>query len=230
MALSQQPQESPLYKQPCRNTPEDRQSDLCAQWKAVDWTKMGTIVAIFGTIALLFQIRLGWEAVKDTGKATKAMHEANEIARESMEKQLRAYLDFDGVRWLRDEKRDAADRVRCGVQVCVRNYGHTPANGVVFGVRYSMRGGEGSNVRPLAEDPGSNNFEMIAPQDHATKNGLFDIPPAIWALIGDDKLTFITHVHVKYADAFGRPHSLSSDFESQGHGDMTFVDGSRKGD
>jgi hypothetical protein len=81
--FEQQAVEPAIYKRPCQNTDEDRQSDLCAHWNSVDWTKTGTIVAIIGIMVLLFQVKIGWEAVKDTGDATEAMREGNKIARDS---------------------------------------------------------------------------------------------------------------------------------------------------
>lgn len=93
-SLTQQAQESPLYKQPCRDTAQDRQSDLCAQWKSADWTKIGTIVAIFGIIVLLIQVGLGWEAIKDTGKATQAMQHANEIAKHTQRPWLKIEVEL----------------------------------------------------------------------------------------------------------------------------------------
>lgn len=82
--------EPDLYKMPCKGTGEDRQSDLCAQWKAVDWTKWGVLVGILGTIALVYQIMLTRAALEDTGKATKAMERQNELT----EREQRAWIDI----------------------------------------------------------------------------------------------------------------------------------------
>lgn len=117
----QEAQEPSLYKQPCRNTPEDRQSDLCAQWKAVDWTKLGTIVAIFGTLALLFQIRLGWEAVKDTGEAARAMERQNELT----EAAQRPWVRLSALPKL--IRRYGADGLYLRVDFLAENIGKSPA-------------------------------------------------------------------------------------------------------
>jgi hypothetical protein len=84
--------EPELYKRPCQNTADDRQSDLCAQWKSADWAKLGTIVAAFGIGVLLFQIYFTIRALEHTGKATEAMERQNEIADETAKRQLRAYV------------------------------------------------------------------------------------------------------------------------------------------
>lgn len=73
---------------PCGPNQYQANDDLCAQWKAADaasraaiWAMIGTIVAAIGTVGLYWQIKLTREAVEDTGKATEAMQESNEIAK-----------------------------------------------------------------------------------------------------------------------------------------------------
>ena len=82
--------EKSVLTDPCEKGQDRRESDLCAQWKAADaaaraalWAMIGTFVAALGTIGLFWQIHLTRKAVEDTGEATKAMREANEIARKA---------------------------------------------------------------------------------------------------------------------------------------------------
>ena len=70
------------------NDTERNNRDLAAQESMAAWafwlllfTGVGLFVTSVGTGFLLWQIMLTREAVKDTGDATKAMNEANEIAR-----------------------------------------------------------------------------------------------------------------------------------------------------
>lgn len=77
------------YKSPCDKPYGKDESDLCAQWRAAKaaensafWAKWGVWIAVIGSSLLMWQIMLTREAVKDTGDATKAMREANEIARD----------------------------------------------------------------------------------------------------------------------------------------------------
>ncbi len=88
-SLSQAPQvvEKSILTNPCEPTEDDRNSDLCAQWKAADaardsawWAMVGTVVAALATIAIFYQIKLTREAVQDTGKATRAMERQNDLA------------------------------------------------------------------------------------------------------------------------------------------------------
>lgn len=81
---------SVVQRTPCNNPQSEGESDLCAQWRAAkaaeksaDWTKWGVIASIAGISLLLWQIMLTREAVKDTGDATLAMQEANDLARKA---------------------------------------------------------------------------------------------------------------------------------------------------
>jgi hypothetical protein len=112
------------YRTPCDRPKGKDESDLCAQWKSANaaedsafWTKLGFWVGVIGSALLLWQIMLTRQAVEDTSEATVAMRDANEIARENMEKQLRAYLDFDGVKWRRHPERDTPEEIATGISV-----------------------------------------------------------------------------------------------------------------
>jgi hypothetical protein len=77
----------PIHDRPCNQGSDNRQSDLCAQWKAADaaskaawWAAVATFVTALGTFGLFWQIKLTREAVQDTGNATEAMVRANQIS------------------------------------------------------------------------------------------------------------------------------------------------------
>jgi hypothetical protein len=218
------------HKEPCQDTHDDRQSDVCAQWKSADWTEIGTIVAIIGIAALLYQIWLTVQAVEDTGKATDAMLEGNKISRETMERQLRAYVEFDNVGWLLEEKQKEPDRMRTGVRIQLRNYGHTPASEIVCEMNLLIRG-EGKEIPLLEDGPVKEDWGSVAPTDHLTKRSLFDVPLSVWDLIGTEKVKLISQLRVRYLDAFEKPHTLDSDFESTAHDQLfSFVMNTRKAD
>lgn len=84
-----------VERTPCQNPKSETESDLCAQWRAAkaaeksaDWTLYGVIASAIGISLLLWQIMLTREAVKDTGDATIAMQQANEIARQQKSSEL----------------------------------------------------------------------------------------------------------------------------------------------
>jgi hypothetical protein len=81
---------SGMKNTPCKKPQSDAERDLCEQWRAANaaeksaqWTVFGVIASIIGISLLLWQIMLTREAVQDTGDATKAMREANEMARDA---------------------------------------------------------------------------------------------------------------------------------------------------
>lgn len=78
---------SGMQHTPCKKPQSEAERDLCEQWRAANaaeksaqWAVFGVIASIVGISLLMWQIMLTREAVKDTGDATKAMREANEIA------------------------------------------------------------------------------------------------------------------------------------------------------
>lgn len=75
------------------------EEDLRAQQKAANSALLSAIISFLALIVtgagvwfVKRTLEATLEAVEDTGKATVAMQEANEIARDGMEKQLRAYV------------------------------------------------------------------------------------------------------------------------------------------
>ena len=119
----------PINERPCDQGRDNRESDLCAQWKAADaaskaawWAAVATFVTAIGTFGLFWQIKLTREAVQDTGEATKAMREANSIAREMGQRQIRAYLHAGKI------SIEPADQTgESSLYVIVANSGNTPA-------------------------------------------------------------------------------------------------------
>ncbi len=85
---------SGMQHTPCKKPQSEAERDLCEQWRAANaaeksaqWAVFGVIASIVGISLLLWQIMLTREAVQDTGDATKAMREANDIAQIALENQ-----------------------------------------------------------------------------------------------------------------------------------------------
>lgn len=211
-------------RSPCDHPKGETESDLCAQWKAANaaensalWTKWGFWIGVIGSALLLWQIMLTRIAVEDTGEATVAMRKANEIARESMERQLRAYLDFNGVKWRRHPSKDTPGKIAAGLFVCIKNYGQTPATQPLYTSRYLIQI-DGQKPTPLGPS-GAEPVESIAPSDHFNINSDFELPERVWAALGSGEATFISEIAVTYLDAFGTTQTLKSHFRSEGNGD-----------
>jgi hypothetical protein len=113
----------PVLDQSCNIGVDNRNSDLCAQWKAADaasssafWTWISTLVAIGGVLGLYWQISLTRKAVEDTSSATQAMLESNRIAKE----QTRPYIGLDSSNCVFSEN-------GVGFELNFKNFGQSPA-------------------------------------------------------------------------------------------------------
>jgi hypothetical protein len=115
-------------------TGEDHEKrDLAAQEASALWafymviaSSASVLITAVGTAFLYKQIVLTREAVEDTGKATVAMQEANEIAKDGMEKQLRAYVHPEGVTGV-PQPDNANQNFGWGFAINWKNLGITPA-------------------------------------------------------------------------------------------------------
>ncbi len=248
------PVEPPKLERPCNRGDDKRDSDLCAQWKAADAardaadsTRWGVLLGIVGTIGLFWTLFYTRAAVKVAQAATKDADSALEIAERnataaadlvkvsqaSAQKQLRAYVDFDDVVWVRDEARDEepneyGDKAKLcvGVSLGIKNFGHTPAFAVASKSVYSVkkRTGETQFMGEQSEALGA-----IVPTDHVTKNQYFTIPRFVWEAIGNRDLIFLAEIEVSYLDDFEQPHTTSATFESNGRElALGFVQGTRR--
>jgi len=128
-----------MQKAPCNDPQSETESDLCAQWRAAQaaekssvWTMYGVLASIAGISLLLWQITLTRKAVTDTGVATKAMQEANDIARQTQAAQLRAYVNFKGVR-LRKDNMFGSQKEH--ILFAIHNQGTVPATLIELFVR-----------------------------------------------------------------------------------------------
>lgn len=142
------------------------------------------------------------------------------------ERQLRAYLDFDGVEFLRDPASDVPGLVRSGVTIKVRNYGHTPASGVAMKIAYLINDPETAQPRWIVSE--DKEVSMIAPTDHHTSNSEFDIPGEVWTALKLNRTRMRVDILVAYTDEFERPHTLDSAFESNGLKPFGAVQGTRR--
>lgn len=113
-----------------KDSSERERRDLAAQESMSVWafwmmafSAVGIVVTSIGTFFLLWQILLTRKAVEDTCEATEAMREANKIARENSEKQLRAYVCVKTARILEDPWSDKLH----AIQIQLYNNGSTPA-------------------------------------------------------------------------------------------------------
>jgi hypothetical protein len=198
-----------------------------------------TAAAYFARIAALetkrsadFAGRMAFDSsvgVAAAVEANKAMREANEIARETQAAELRAYLDFDGVGFVRDPSRDNGDNIWSGIYIKLRNFGHTPAKQIVMETTYLITGTT-MTTHKVAFDT-DKQFSYIVPTDVVTSNGEFAIPRPIWDAVAERKAKVTVEAKVAFTDYRGDPHHLACVFESNGiENEFGFVAGTRSAD
>ena len=218
-----QADETDNANRPCAKGENDRDSDLCAQWKAADaaaeaasyaeplyW--LSVVGAVIGLLTAVFAGGAAWFA-KRAADAARAQFAHTEI---STERQLRAYLFVDTIDVMNvaetddpPEKRSNAYRNRPETgpmaHVIVRNSGQTPGYDVVHW-----------GCIELAPYPQSGPLVEPSPPNHVSRS----IVPAGSVLpktpmlpnalseteirgLQDSTLAIYIHGFIKYRDAFG---------------------------
>lgn len=180
------------------------------------------------------------ESAKDTAAALDAADRtANaaarqvEISREIANKQLRAYLDFDGVWWARFPAKDKLGFVQAGITCRIKNYGHTPAGNTTLEVSWCTIDSNGERSAQQPNPPRIVKIASVAPTDHFDYTAQFPVPEDIWNALSANAITHITRYKAKFTDVFGESHVLISEFRSDGTelGEHhSCVEGSRQAD
>ncbi|MEO5772780.1 MAG: hypothetical protein ABIQ32_01500 [Sphingomicrobium sp.] len=166
-------------------------------------------------------------SIAEAATAAKAMERQNDIAADTAHAELRAYLDFDGVRFLRDEELDTPEEVGAGISITLKNYGKTPANRITMETTYLVVA-EHLDAHKVAFDA-DKQFSYIMPSDHATSHGRFMMPRMIWEAINLRLAQVRVSAEVNYVDYLNDPHSLECVFENHGvTEEFGFIAGTRK--
>lgn len=178
----------------CGPGQDDRSSDLCAQWKAADaaadaawWARFGGLATIISLLAVAL--------------ATYETIRANRIAREAMQRQLRAYVSVSEF-----EIRDLTVGKTPWVSLTFRNDGQTPA--------YNVR--QRCFVEPFGDQIPDNclalsNPSRAKPAPVVSPGGVFSVHPWLgsqWtseqqAEFDAGRLKVFTWGDLQYVDAFG---------------------------
>lgn len=114
--------------------------DLQAQEDMAYWAKLMFCATVAGSLVGLVGIYLVFKTLKETRVSAKAAVRSAQVAEETAERQLRAYVGLDKAKIVRSQ-----DRVmRCVVEI--KNFGQTPAY----------------KVSPLVNIRGANKADLIA--------------------------------------------------------------------
>lgn len=214
------------------------EQDLDAQQWMAFWALLmvivSTIMAVVTGIGIYYvkqTLDATLTAVDETGKATKAMLDANEIADETAKRQLRAYMGIN--------KYDLTP-YEIGVvgtgrfMVAMQNFGQTPAIALTTQVSYAITEWVDRDTRPEAWNfesdrfpidvaPGAPMFREIYFSEHAAAH-LVELQTGASALW--------VKFHAVYDDIFGRRHEQTTLFYSRRSsylsGDMLPIDQTRE--
>lgn len=188
------------YREVCNGPASRNESDLCAQWTAARagetsalWAARGFWIALIGSAFLMWQIVLTRKAVQETGEATQAMQDANEIARTIGQAQTKAYLSILSLEGQRSDE---------GLifRMMVQNSGQSPA--LAAQVMLQIVDQDGSRIQVLPDEehhiPAQSSVEMAY--------CYFNNKAATqWAAI-------VVLTQVAYCDVFGAFDNISNRF------------------
>ncbi|WP_373486681.1 hypothetical protein [Blastomonas sp.] len=203
---------TPQNKTPCVEPKTEGEADLCAQWRAAlaaensaEWTKWGVILSAVGISFLLWQIILTRQAVTDTGQATKAMIEANDIARKTAQVQMRAYVRFDDIM-----VKDFVPGKIPTYQVTMRNVGQTPAHDLEFAIQPFIGTGNATAMKVFFNytDDAMASLMPLGPGQHSmVKRRFVEQKDAdVAQSFHHEGITVLLFGVVSYRDVFGKRH------------------------
>jgi hypothetical protein len=245
------PPTSPPKDEGCKAGKEDRKSELCAQWKAADaandaakwaWLQLG--LSALGVLGLVITLWFNFRALRIAEDAADETKDALAVAKQSADSaanlvrlsdrnarlELRAYLDFDGVRIdLQPDFDNPKNPDEKGVllKITIRNYGRTPAANVESSVTPKGRFVEDPNSHAFAEED-RKTLHTIAPSDCFYLRFYWRFPSEIWQKIENDELQIIISIIVTYTDIFEKSHVLRGDFGGRGvKEDFGVIEGTR---
>lgn len=241
----------PDYQKPCDGQERNRNSDLCAQWtaadaarNAADWSYIGlwlTGVSIIGLFVTLGFNYAAWDqARKSKGATIRALDAADksadaaaalaEAADKNARKELRAYLDFNGVtlkRW--PEYLVKPGEIGMRHRIKLKNYGKTPAENVHITSTFTMHGRATKQAGPLFEaDPEEKPLAVVSPGASVHEQSFFGFTEELMTALSIQLLVIKVYVIVTYTDVFGDRHLLRSEYQTTGSAEsMGFIPGTR---
>lgn len=235
----------------CENRKDNRNSELCAQWKAADsaeeaanWAWWQLWLSALGVLGLGFTLWFNFRALRMAKDASKETKDALTIAKSSAESasnlvrisdrnahlELRAYLEFDSVKvepWPDYDNPENPKEKGFRIQIGIRNYGRTPAQNVeLTKTSKTFQPNDKKFFEITVTD--NSNLNNIAPSDIFYMRYHWRIPDYILEKIIIKEMYLIFCLIVTYTDIFQKPHILKADFEGRGiNEDFFTVEGSR---
>ena len=217
-----------IEKQPIASTPDrgcqpgqdDRQSDLCAQWKAADaatdaayWAQLTWVAGIIGLVIGGGTLFAAWRAAHWAKKAADHTETAATAAKDSLTHakemaavQLRPYLHVDEIAF-----EPKAVKGRKDVAIRVKNFGSTPATD--FQIEAGVERRNTGKVAPTAtiKTRRVSSIDEIPPGHTATIR-ISGFPVVTYE---SDGLAYFCIVSFGYSDKFGARHTRWEIYKSE---------------
>lgn len=190
--------------------------DLAAQESMSVWAFWMMLVAVFsaivttiGTIFLYKQISLTREAVEDTGRATSLMKDQNALAKDTAQRQLRAYVTVDKVEIFYTD----SIPTKIALAAHFTNSGATPAKDFQGKMFTIITQGEFISL-PINYDPISDTVDgSVVYIGSGKKRSITDFKDPIDGKSPDEIIhgdySIVLHGYGRYLDVFGNMHTTT---------------------
>jgi hypothetical protein len=194
---------------PCYRDKNHDAADLCAQWRAAiaaenaatlsTWSNW---IAGVGALLSFLSIVLVIAALRQTERSLRETRAANEIARDTATRQLRAYINFADARIP-----PGGPIGKLCLTVDIHNGGQTPAYDLraVYRIQLSNEGPDRFRFMFRDSNPVEFSKSVVGPGRSTSISDDYDLTPALrWALAKNTDTLVIFAGIVTYRDAFGK--------------------------
>ncbi|WP_128892992.1 hypothetical protein [Erythrobacter sp. HKB08] len=196
------------------NCSPDISAEICsaeAAWAAVDIASsaatssfwLGLLGMAVAGVAAFFAFR-----------AYMTASEANEIAVESTQRLNRAYLDFNGVKFVC--KPQMPDQpVQCQLRIELKNFGNTPADQLALNIDFELTE-SATKQRIKGASEKLSGLGAIMPHDEWGRNTSFTVSQGEYLALQTGGTQVNATIEAEYKDSFGADHAIKSSFVGDG--------------
>ena len=236
------------YEPYCDAPLDQGDSDLCAQWAAVQaveesnrLSRLGLLLTFGESLALIISlIFTGWAALA-AAKAARIAEEATEgsnkalaiaernanavskhveIAQDTANRQLRPYIDFSAFKFIVDDERSTEDTTVAGFQVCIKNFGATPAYKIKRSTTFTPTwDGDPLWTAPTIESE----WGTLPPTGEWFSVACFQLHPDQWAHVWSGQVVYTISSIITYEDSAGASFEAKFVHKTMPHGRAAVV-------
>lgn len=231
-----EPVEPPEYYQPCGQNGSQGKSDLCAQWSAANaakeaanwawyqmWLSLAGVLGLVVTLWYNFRaLRLAERESEETtnaliiaernasaaARASQSASEANRLAREAMQRQLRPYVYLDSIS-IKYDHMGAFDFIgdKGEIKLVLKNFGNSPARRGTIRARAFVGGVWNAPFNQGLDDTTIEYLADLPPQSGRTQSGytVLGLKESHGSILLGNASVFIEG-QIRYEDGFGNEY------------------------